>query len=92
MRPEGDASFRVLTDDGYLFDDNLLAVVDVDARSSWHAVELNTEEVVVSVVGLSVNTNGADSSQVFLNYELRNVSPWISKHEVVSTSLLNLEV
>ena len=66
--------------------------MDVDARSSWHVVELNTKEVVVSVVGLSVYTNGVDSTLVLAYHDARNIGAVVNELYVILTSFLNLEV
>ena len=72
--------------------------MDVDARSAWHAVELNTHEVVVSVVGLSVSSDGVDSSRSCIlgdnHYKrlLQTLAASLLNDNVVFACLLNLEV
>ena len=69
--------------------------MDVDAGNCWHAVVLNAHEVVVSVVGLSVNTNGADCTWGFLGNSHQNCAIEVSQNiqlNVVSASLFNAEV
>lgn len=49
-----------------LLHNNLLSIVDVDARSAWHVVVLHAHEVVVSIVGLSVGSNSVNGFRTLL--------------------------
>ena len=72
--------------------------MDVDAGNAWHAIELNAHQVVVSVVGLSVSTNSADSGWSCVlgdnHHErlLQALAAALLNGDVIFASFLNLEV
>ena len=93
-----DAPFNSIWLQESLLNHNFLAIVDVDARNAWHAIELNAHQVVVSVVGLSVSTNSADSGWSCVlgdnHHErlLQALAAALLNGDVIFASFLNLEV
>ena len=74
---------------------DFLAVVDVDARNAWHAVELHALEVVPSVI-LLVGNYSFDSTWVFLG-NMKNIQIGFRQIQsnnlkLVGSSLLDAEV
>ena len=96
MRPSEAHLLKFNVQVSQLLNNDFLVTVDVDARNAWHAVELNTHQVVVSVVGLSVNTNGADSGWSLADNHherlLQTLAACLLNGDVVLTTFLNLEV